>query len=211
MQEYFGTYQRFETVSKKDAGALLGADNIIGDQYTIQLELSEGKHCAWLVNRFNARIGYFDADFSRQLSLLKAQNLEFTAILSFVAFTESPEPGHYWGEMAVIAYPTTYAEDFRCFSNAVAKKIAEGIHPDLDLPENKVEEIISSHGSWLPEKNLPYPTLSKGTVFLKKRRSLMDGVVEQGRKGNIGCYILSWAILLGIVALIVYAFVSCSA
>lgn len=211
MQDYFGTYQRFETVSKKDAGALLGADNIIGDQYQIQLELVDGQHRGWLINRFNARIGYFDADFSRQLSLLKAKGMELTSILSFVAFTESPEPGHYWGEMAVIGYPSSEKEAFEAFSAAVAKKIGDGVHPDLSIPADKVEAIVSSNGSWLPEKNLPYPELPKGTVFLKKRRSLMDGVVEQGRKGNIGCYIISWAILLGIVALVVYAFVSCSA
>lgn len=211
MQDYFGTYQRFETVSKKDAGALLGADNIIGDQYHIQLELVDGQHRGWLINRFNARIGYFDADFSRQLSLLKAKDMELTAILSFVAFTENPEPGHYWGEMAVIGYPASEKEAFGTFAASVAKKIGDGVHPDLDIPTDKVEAIVSSNGTWLPEKNLPYPELPKGTVFLKKRRSLMDGVVEQGRKGNIGCYIISWAILLGIVALIVYAFVSCSA
>lgn len=211
VQEYFGTYQRFETVSKKDAGALLGADNIIGDQYQIQLELVDGQHHGWLVNRFNARIGYFDGEFSRQLSLLKAKGLVLTAILTFVAFTESPEPGHYWGEMAVIAYPETEQTAFQTFTAAVAKKIGEGVHPDIDLSAEGVQQVIESEGSWLPDKNIPFPTSDKGTVFLKKRRSLMDGVVEQGRKGNVGCYIISWAILLGLVALVVWGFVSCGA
>ena len=211
MQEYFGTYQRFETVSKKDAGALLGADNITGDQYQIQLELVDGQHRGWLVNRFNARIGFFDGEFSRQLSLLKAKGLTLTAVLSFVAFTENPEPGHYWGEMAVIAYPSAESEAFQKFAAAVAKKIGEGVRPDIALTADGVQQVIDSQGSWLPEKNIPYPTLDKGTVFLKKRRSLMDGVVEQGRKGNVGCYIVSWAILLGLVALVVWGFVSCSA
>ncbi len=211
MQEYFGTYQRFETVSKKDAGTLLGADNIIGDPYQIQLELEDGVHRGWLVNRFNARIGYFDEEFSRRLSLFKAKGMEMTALLSFVAFTESPEPGHYWGEMAVIAYDPHEKTAFETFCQAVAKKIGEGVHPDLDVPEEKVAEIVSSNGTWLPEKNLPYPELPKGSVFLKRRRSLMDGVIEQGRKGNIGCYIISWAILLGLVALIIWSFASCAA
>lgn len=211
VQEYFGTYQRFETVSKKDAGALLGADNIIGDQYQIQLELVNGQHRGWLVNRFNARIGFFDGEFSRKLSLLKAKGLTLTAILSFVAFTENPEPGHYWGEMAVIAYPAVEGEAFQKFADAVAKKIGEGVHPNITLTPDGVQQVIDAQGAWLPEKNIPYPTLDKGTVFLKKRRSLMDGVVEQGRKGNIGCYIISWAVLLGLVALIIWGFVSCGA
>lgn len=211
MQEYFGTYQRFETISKKDAGALLGADNIIGDRYQIQLELDNGIHRGWLVNRFNARIGYFDEDFSRKLSLFKAKGMDLVAILSFVAFTESPEPGHYWGDMAVIAFPSSEKDSFSLFVDGVAQKIASGVRPDLDIPSSAIEEIVSSHGNWLPSNNLPFPTLDKGSVFLKKHKSLMDGVVEQGRKGNIGCYIVSWAILLAIVALVVFAIGSCSA
>lgn len=211
MQEYFGTYQRFETTSKKDAGALLGADNIIGDRYQIQLELDNGIHRGWLVNRFNARIGYFDEDFSRKLSLFKAKGMDLVAILSFVAFTESPEPGHYWGDMAVIAFPSSEKDSFSLFVDGVAQKIASGVRPDLDIPSSAIEEIVSSHGNWLPSKNLPFPTLDKGSVFLKKHKSLMDGVVEQGRKGNIGCYIVSWTILLAIVALVVFAIGSCSA
>ena len=32
---YFATYARFETVDKQSAAAFLGADNIIGDAYSI--------------------------------------------------------------------------------------------------------------------------------------------------------------------------------
>ncbi|MCD8316360.1 MAG: hypothetical protein LUB61_03005, partial [Eggerthellaceae bacterium] len=102
MEKYFGTYHDFNTVSKKDAAVLLGADTLVGDFYNIELELEKGEHKAWLLSRFNQRIGYFDPDFSRELSVLKARGLELTAMLSFVAYTEEPDPGHYWGSMAVV-------------------------------------------------------------------------------------------------------------
>jgi len=113
--------------------------------------------------------------------------------------------------MAVIAYPAVEGEAFQKFADAVAKKIGEGVHPDITLTPDGVQQVIDAQGAWLPEKNIPYPTLDKGTVFLKKRRSLMDCVVEHGRKGNIGCYIIIWAVLLGLVALIIWGFVSCGA
>ena len=35
---YFSMYARFETESKEDAAAFLGADNIIGDAFSIEQE-----------------------------------------------------------------------------------------------------------------------------------------------------------------------------
>ena len=38
---YFSMYARFETESKEDAAAFLGADNIIGDAFSIEQEYFE--------------------------------------------------------------------------------------------------------------------------------------------------------------------------
>ena len=65
MERYFGTYQTFRTASRQEAAALLGSDNLVGDEYTIDCVLEEGEHKAWMVNRFGARVGYFDPGFSR--------------------------------------------------------------------------------------------------------------------------------------------------
>lgn len=61
MDQYFGTYHRFETPSKKDAALLLGADNLVGDKYDIEFVTESGQRAAWLRNRFGAKIGFFDA------------------------------------------------------------------------------------------------------------------------------------------------------
>ena len=65
MERYFGTYQTFRTVSKKDAAVLMGSNTLVGDRYRINLTMDEGVHRAWLINKFNETIGYFDDGFSR--------------------------------------------------------------------------------------------------------------------------------------------------
>lgn len=82
MERYFGTYQTFRTVSKKDAAVLMGSNTLVGDRYRINLTMDEGVHRAWLINKFNETIGYFDDSFSRELSLFAAEGLELVGILS---------------------------------------------------------------------------------------------------------------------------------
>ena len=62
---YFGTYETFKTPSQKEGGALMGSDNLVGDRYSIELEMEEGAHRAWVVNRFGKRIGFFEPGSSR--------------------------------------------------------------------------------------------------------------------------------------------------
>ena len=209
MDLYFGTYQSFSTVSKKDAAILLGADNLVGDIYEIEIEIDEECHKAWLVNRFNQRIGYFEPDFSRKLSIFKARDFAIKAILSFVAYTDRPDPGHYWGEMAVICYDSSRADIFERYIASISDAMAEGKRPDVSLSINDVDRILDSKGAWTPDGQVPLPKKAKGTAIMKSKRSLNEKLIEQGRKGNIGCYIVSWAFLLGLVALLIFGLKSC--
>ena len=195
MERYFGTYQTFRTVSKKDAALLMGSNTLVGDRYRINLTMDEGVHRAWLINKFYETIGYFDDGFSRELSLFAAEGLELVGILSLVAFTETPEPGEYWGQAAVIGYSPHYAEEFN--------------RPKLALKGPAVDEIINSNGTWLPSEREPLPEKQRGMALLKTRRGFIDGLVEAGRTGNKGCYILSWAFLLALVAAIIIGLKSC--
>lgn len=209
LNKYFGTYHSFSTASSKDAADLIGADNIVGDTYRIDIEIIDGIHKAWLVNRFEKKVGYFDPDFSRELSVLRAQDMDLIALLSFVAFTEEEGQGRYWGEMAVIGYNPNDRDAFIEFSHKVAEKLGDGIRPDLNIGEQGIREIIDNNGNWLPSKRIPAMEKKKGTAVIKQRRSLMDKTVELGRSGNKGCYIVSWAFLLIIVALIIFGLKSC--
>lgn len=209
MNQYFGTYHRFETASKKEAGRLLGADNLVGDLYHIECTMEGTIHKAWLVSRFDQRIGYFDAEFSRDLSILAARDLTLVAVLSFIAFTENPEPGHYWGEVAVVAYEPAQADDFEPFIQNVALRMQDGIRTNISLENDSIDRIIESRGTWIPEKTIPLPQKEKGTVIMKSRRSLSEKAIEQGRKGNKGCYLISWAFLLALVAGALFTMKSC--
>ncbi len=209
MDQYFGTYQTFETVSKKDAAVLLGADNLVGDRYTIEIELDGDAHKAWLISRFDQRIGFFDGNFSRRLSILKANGLELTAILSFVAYTDMPEPGHYWGEMAVIAYNPAHKEAFERFITTVCTRMFDNVRTRVNFDAEGVEHIISSGGSWVPEQTVPMPSKKKGTVIMKSKRSVSEKLIEQGRKGNKGCYVVSWAFIIALVAALLFGLKAC--
>lgn len=209
MDQYFGTYQTFETVSKKDAAVLLGADNLVGDRYTIEIELDGDAHKAWLISRFDQRIGFFDGNFSRRLSILKANSLELTAILSFVAYTDMPEPGHYWGEMAVIAYNPAHKEAFERFITTVCTRMFDNVRTRVNFDAEGVERIISSGGSWVPEQTVPMPSKKKGTVIMKSKRSVSEKLIEQGRKGNKGCYVVSWAFIIALVAALLFGLKAC--
>lgn len=222
MEDYFGTYHIFQVYSKDDAAQLMSADNLIGDLYDIQIELNEGKHEAWLVNRFNQRTGCFDPCFSRKLSILNANGLTLKASLSLVGYTErSPEAkkseqkenagnskdedsaterneSGYWGEAAVFGFKETHRESFDPFMRNVSDKLKEGIRPRIDLGDEGFRQVVSSRGSWTPDQKEPKPRQQRGTVVMKDHLTLSDKVVEQGRQGNKGCYLISWIFIVGI-------------
>ena len=86
---YFGTYARFETSSKKEGSALVGADNLVGDRFDIEFLTEDGVTTAWMRNRFGALAGFFDENLSRRLAIMKARGWKLQALLSFVAYTRT--------------------------------------------------------------------------------------------------------------------------
>lgn len=206
--EYFGTYARFEAPSKKDAAVLLGADNLVGDIFEIEFITEEGNSVAWIKNRFGGLVGFFDAETNRELSLYRARGLTMKAILSFVAYSEIPAPGVYWGEAAVLCYDNR-EEVFEKFLTTLAGRIAEGVRPEVTLGDQGIQKVLETNGSWTPTKLVPLPKKKSGTAFLKTHRSMSERLIEQGRKGNKGCYLISWIILLGAVAGIIFGLRSC--
>ena len=209
MAEYFGTYADFQTASKKDAGALLGADNSVGDVCQLAVVQKDGETRAWLENRFGARVGYLDADVSRTVRTLQAEGLETKAVLSFVAFTDHPGDGHYWGQVALICYKPADAEAFDAFVQTVAQRMGQGLRTNVDLGAEGAAKVAESGGTWVPSQTVPLPENGKGTAYLKVRRKITERVIDQGRAGNKGCYVISWAFLLALVALLMFGLHSC--
>lgn len=200
---YFGTYARFETVSKKDAGPLMGADNLVGDTYTVKILPWENQPRAWLINKFDVAVGYFDEEITQRIQLLLAKNWTIRASLSFVAFTDRPDPGFYWGEVALLAWDPMLDEVMENFLGSVEKLLAEGIRPAIDLGNQGVEEIIKSHGTWVPKERTPMPTKETGTVIMKGRRKFSENLIEVGRSGNKGCLAAGIVIDIAVVVLII--------
>lgn len=184
----------------------MGADNLAGDRFEIVFKNGEEGIVAWLKNRFGALVGYFDVETSRQLNIQRARDWKLCALLSLVAYTDAPEPGCYWGEMALICYdPHNHEESFERFIENIAKSLADGIRPDIDLGEQAVKQIIDSKGEWVPTQRTPLPERKVGTVIMKKRRSFSENIIEQGREGKRGCYIISWAFIAIIAIAIILA------
>ena len=201
---YFGTYARFDTKSKKDAAVLLGADSLVGDRYDIVFEQQDGQTIAWFRNKFGANAGFLDAATSRRLSICKARSWTMRAYLSFVAFTDSPEPGHYWGQVAIVCNDPRYDNAVDAFCERVAALLADGVRPDVSLSASGIDSVLVNDGSWMTEARTPMPDSKHGTVVLKRRRSTSEKLIEQGRKGNKGCYVFSWAVIIIVIALVVY-------
>lgn len=206
---YFATYARFDTVDKEAAAAFLGADNIIGDTFTIDHEVTPDSDKAWIVNPFGKKMGYLEPKTASQVDLCKAKGWTTIAILALVAFSEEPSPGLYWGEVVIISYDPKYESDFSVFVEGIRKQISKGVRPKVALGPDSLQTIISSHGNWLPTDRVALPKKEKGTAWVKTERTGTEALVEQARKGNIGCTIGAWAFLLALVALIVFGLHSC--
>lgn len=205
---YAGSYERFTTPSKNDASILLGADCLVGDRFSIEFETTSSGTRAWMVNKFGARTGYFSPDVSRQLQIYQARGWKLTALLSFVAYTDSPDPGEYWGDAALICYdPRNHAEAFELFISSIGKLMQDSIRPDVALGADGVSHIIESNGTWLPNVRIELPKKEQGMAVLKRRRKLSERLIEQGRAGNKGCYAISWIfIALIVIAILAGAF-----
>lgn len=201
MERYFGSYQKIEPSSKKEGTLLLSADNIIGDSYEI---IFDGD-LAWAKNRFGARVGHFTIDFSRQLRVLNARGWKFIALLSLVALAQEPEPGTYWAEMAVLCLEPQYESSITEFSKNISSMLAEGIRPEINLGEQAISKVIESNGTWKPDMRSSRPKSENGTVIMKSQRKMSESLIEKGRAGNIGCYIVSIAFIIVVIGEIIFA------
>ncbi len=202
-QSYDGFYASFEAASQKEGGLLMGADNIVGDDYEIVFKTEEAQTIAWVKNRFGAEVGFFDADVSRRLSLAKARGQSIRALLAYVGFSDLPEPGNYWGHMALFCYNPAYAAEMDAFIDRCSAKLADGVRPKIDLGKQAIEKIFTEP-NWMPSETVPLPKKESGTAILKDHRTMSEKVVEQGRAGNKGCYAISWAFIIIVVLAILY-------
>ena len=202
--DYYGTYAKFITEDRNMAAGFLGTDNIVGDRFTIESKYEDGERSGWVVNRFGKPVGRIDDKILDKVEVLKAKGWNVTALLVCVAFTEEPAPGYYWGEVAIISYDPSYESAFSKWIDNVGNKMANGVRPDLKLGSSGFKSVVDSEGSWIPSGRHQLPAKEKGTAYVKTERSSTERMVNQARKGNIGCTVVSWVFLLALVALVVF-------
>ena len=204
---YEGFYARFDTVDKAQGSMLLGADHIVGDDYEVFFKTEEGRVVAWVRNKFGAETGYFDVETSRKLQLANAREQVIRAVLSFVAYSDDPEPGVYWGEMAVFCFNPMYSNEMNAFIDRVAAKIAEGTRPIINLG-NQASSKILEDPEWFPNDTMPFPQKGEGMAVLKDHQTISEKIVEQARAGNKGCYAVSILFIIVVVAAVAYGLYS---
>ena len=98
---YKGLYARFDTPDKATGSLLMGPDNIVGDDFEVFFKTNDERVVAWIRNKFGKEIGFFDVNVSRTLQLANARDQKIRALLSFVAYSDEPDPGMYWGQVAL--------------------------------------------------------------------------------------------------------------
>ena len=209
MDFFYGTYKRFDTASKNEGAALIGADNLVGDIYDIEFVTEDDKKRAYLKNKFGKCVAFFDDTFSRKLSVFAAREWKLAALLSFVAYSDKPEPGIYWGEAAVVCYDPAFTDACEPFIKKLGAHLADGIRPDIDLSKQALENLVESKGEWFPKGRVPMPQKAKGSAIVKSERSASEKLIEQGRAGNKGCYLVSILFLVALVAAAIFGLKSC--
>ena len=91
----------------------------------------------------------------------------------------------------------------------IRDSMMDGIRPEVELGEQGYAKVVESKGTWKPTKTVSLPSKQAGVAILKTRRSVSEKMIEQGRKGNKGCYILSWVFLLALIAGVIFGLRSC--
>ena len=203
---YFGEYVRFSTADKKAGAALAGPDNAIGDVGTIEFVLDNSKRqVAWLKNPYGQLMGFLNNHDSYNAAVMAAKGWELHYVLSFTAYSEEPEPGEYWGQVALIAFAPRYATEFNAFLKKFAKKAADGLRPNPNLTTDMIGGVLANPESWEPTSKAKIPHGSGRSAILKDHRSMHDSMLDAARSKNIGCYFVSWAFILALIALAVWA------
>ena len=202
-QSYEGFYAHYDTPTKKVGASLMGADTLVGDDLKVDFRTEEGRVTAWLLNKFDAEVGFLDVDGSRKLQLANARGQKIRVLLSFVAYSDEPDPGHYWGEVAVLCFNPAYATEMDAFADRIGARMAEGVRPDVNLGESAVEKVFSD-ANWIPTDTVPLPKKKNGMAVLKDHQSISEKMIEQGRAKNVGCYVISWIFIIIVVVAAAY-------
>lgn len=211
VETYSGEYAKFFAAAE-DGIDFMGADNLVGDKYVIDIRDEADGYKAYLVNRFGKDIGYLENRMVRPIQIAQAKGWKTDAFLSFVAFTQGKDeenPGYYWGQMAVLCYDAKISDAVEVFEQKLSAKMADGARPQVDFGAQSVEKLVDARGNWFPSDKASRPKMDKNSSIVKDHRTPNERLIEESRKGNKGCYVLSWAFIIAVIALVIWGLHSC--
>ena len=208
-KNYYGTYARFDTDDKKEAMMLIGPDNPVGDRYRIVIKESEDGDVAWLYNKFDKPVGHLNQKITQDMNLCKARGWEPHAFLSFLAYSEKPDPGFYWGEVIIMAYSPALNAPMATFEKKLMSAMAEGTRPNIDFGEGSIQQIVETKGTWFPTDRVRLPKMDKHSAMVKDQQNANERLIEESRKGNKGCYAATFVFYAVIIVAVLYGLHSC--
>ena len=200
---YRAFYCDFDTDSKKIGSTLVGPDNIVGDIYTLKLNKDSHNTKVYLYNKFGNEVGYIDPTFINEIKLAYAKDFEIKAILSFVAYSDTPDPGHYWGQVAIFTYSKLYKDKIEEFVSRISNCISQGIRPIIDLNNEGIKKILNNP-EWIPTGRVKLPTTGRGSTILKDHQTPSEKVIEKGRARNKGCYVISIVFIIAVIGGVIF-------
>lgn len=204
--DFFGALERVTVIDKDDSGHLASSEAVCGNEVELVYETDdEGRPRVRVKSKRGYSFGCFSRDFSFKLQQLHDNGHIVVAYISAVAYSE--DEGHFWGEFTVIGYPAEEAAMWDVFRKLLAKRIADGKHPDVHLSPKVHRLIRENDGNWCDLKSAPYPKLEKGGLYYKKRRTFKDSLIMKASTNNKGCVfgaIIFWAAVIAGVGYWVY-------
>ena len=202
---YFGSYGQFLAPESEHSVHLLSADSLIGDELSFATVTQDGKTQVVLSNRFGGEIGVLDTQSGSDVQLCLAKDWDVHVLLASV-FQNHPERGKratHWGEVVILAYPSSKAEIFDVFTGNIAEMLREGIRPEVNLQQSAISQVLESGGAWTP--NGRHAVLSRDKSFvLKEKMSVNDKLIEQARSRNPGCMLAGWLFIAVLIILAIY-------
>ena len=203
---YFGSYTRFQTPDKQTGAIIAGSDYAVGDCGEVVWQLDEKKHQqAWLKNPYGQTFAYLEPFGFVQAGHLSRQRFgKYDTCSASPPTAKNPTPASTGARRRFFAYSPRHADRFDRFVKVFAQTAADGSRPDPALNPASIAKVIADPESWNPSNKVKIPKGSGQTVILKDHRSIHDKMLDKGRSGNVGCYIVSWAFIFAVIALVVW-------
>jgi hypothetical protein len=187
---YQGFYAGFRPQDKEGTDFLSGAEAIIGTEF----RLRPSGDALGLVAYGGRQVAELDGVLSTRLAALLGQGWVVRCFLAYVIY--NAEEKSFKGELACFCYHSQLDEGAKqaleVFIHNIVGRIASATHPRLALTQEQFVRVIESKGAWFLTKEDPWPELSKGSVFYRRRKTFNDRLIGAALKGNKGCLAASW-------------------